>query len=180
MVRVHRPVAVRCGRLAGAFVTVSLVGCGGVAPAPAAGTLPLAAHARVIAAAGGASQVNPAHDRNRYRYVALGGPPHTIGANLLVAEVRSLRGHGWGRERAVGFRGTATVAQPVPVTAPGAEVLLDSPDGKEYAAISLLADRAVAGVQTSHTPLSHSAAIATALRDRRPVLWIVLGNGTHS
>ena len=79
-----------------------------------------------------------------------------------------------------GTRVITTVAQPVPVTAPGAEVLLDSPDGKEYAAISLLADRAVAGVQTSHTPLSHSAAIATALRDRRPVLWVVLGNGTHS
>lgn len=170
----------RAAQCVGILATAGLAGCGGVTPAPATGTLPLARQARVIASGTGGSQVDPAHDHNQYRYLALIGPLHVAGARFISAQVLSMIDRGWGQERSVGFRGASTVAQPVPVTAAGAEVFLNSPDGKEYAALSLMAGRKAANVQTSHTPLSSNAAIAAALAARRPVLWVVLGNGKHS
>ena len=156
-----------------------LGGCGGPPPAPEAGALPLAPRTREIASAAGGSQVDATHDHNRYRYVAVGGPARASGPNLIATQVQWLLSHGWNRMRSIGFRGTATTPRPVPVTSAGAEVLLDSPDGKQYAAIQLLSAR-TARQQTSRTPLARDAAIETALRHRRPVLWVVLGNGRHS
>jgi hypothetical protein len=166
--------------LSGALAGVAVAGCGGVPDAPATSILPVAPQANVIASAAGSSQVDPAHDRNHYRYLAVSGTGRMAGPRLIAAEVRSMLGRGWNRERSIGFRGTASVAQTVPVTSPGAEVLLDSPDRKEYAALQLVANRTAAEVQTSRTPLWHNPAIATALRDHRAVLWVVLGNGSHS
>jgi hypothetical protein len=158
----------------------TVAGCGGVAAAPAASTLPVAPGVRVIASAPGGSQVDPTHDHNRYRYVALSGPADMTGSGLIVAEVHSLRNRGWGQERSVAFRPGTAAPQPVPVTTVGAEVLLNAPDRRVYAAMSLLPNRAVAGAQTARTPLFANSAIGQALVHHRPVLWIVLGNGAHS
>jgi hypothetical protein len=166
--------------LTGAFAGVAMVGCGGVPGAPATSILPLAPQAIMIASAAGGSQVDPAHDRNHYRYLAVSGASRVLGPRLIAAEVQSMLGRGWNKERSIGFRGAASVAQAVPVSSPGAEVLLDSPDGKEYAALQLLANRTAAEVQTSRTPLWHNSAITEALRDHHAVLWVVLGNGSHS
>lgn len=166
--------------LIGAFAGVALAGCGGVPGAPATAILPVAPQASVIASAAGASQVDPVNDRNHYRYLAVSATSRMPGSRLIAAEVQSMLGRGWNKERSIGFRGTATVPQTVPITSPGAEVLLDSPDGKEYAALQLVGNRAAAEVQTGHSPLWHNPAITTALTDHHPVLWVVLGNGSHS
>jgi hypothetical protein len=165
---------------AAALAAAALAGCGGIAPAPSLSALPLARGAQVIASAAGGSQVNPGRDHNRYRYVAVGGPLTMRRTQLITSQVQSMISHGWGQERSLGFRGTSTVAEPVPVTAVGAEVLLNAPGRNEYAAMSLLPDPTVAAVQTARSPLWQNAAIGRALADRQPVLWIVLGNGTHS
>jgi hypothetical protein len=166
--------------LTGALAGLAVAGCGGVPAAPATTSLPVAPQARVIASAAGASQVDPENDHNHYRYLAVSGISRMPGSRLIAAEVQSMLGRGWNKERSIGFRGTATVPQPVPVTSPGAEVLLDSPDGKEYAALQLVGNRAAAEVQTSRTPLWHNPAITTALTDHHAVLWVVLGNGSHT
>jgi hypothetical protein len=165
--------------LAVALVALTLAACGGAPPAPALATLPLAGLAGVIATAPGGSQVDPVHDHNRYRYVALGGPAHTSSASFIAAQVQAMRNRGWTDERSVGFRGTTTVAQPVAVTSAGAEVLLNAPNGSAYAAMQLVPAGTGADAQTSRTPLWHDPRIATALRQDRPVLWVVLGHGTH-
>lgn len=162
-----------------ALAPLALAACGGAPQAPALAALPLAGPANVIATAPGGSQVDPAHDHNRYRYVALGGPAHTSGASLIAAQVQAMRNRGWTDERSVGFRGTATVAQPVAATSVGAEVLLDAPHGSGYAAMQLVPAGTGAGAQTSRTPLWHDPRIAAALRQHRPVLWVVLGHGKH-
>jgi hypothetical protein len=176
----HRHRGGRRRALVVAVATAGLSGCGGMPGAPAASTLPLTPDERVIASAAGGSQVDPAHDRNRYRYLAVSGPLLMPGSRLIASQIASMISRGWGQERSIGFRGAASVAQTVPVTAAGAEVLLNSPNHREFAAMSLLVDQAVAGAQTGRTPLWRNAAIAEALHNRRPVLWVVLGNGAHS
>ncbi len=166
--------------LAGAWLGVALAGCGGSSPAPSAGSLPLTPRARVIASAAGGSDVNPLKDHNHYRYLALSGTVRTPGARLITAQLHSMVSQGWADERSIGFRGTESVARAVPVTSAGAEVLLDSPDHKEYAAMQVLIGGAAAQAQTRGTPLWHNPAIATALTEHRPVLLITLGNGPHS
>jgi hypothetical protein len=98
---------------------------------------------------------------------------------LIAAQLQAMRSHGWTDERAVGFRGTATVAQPVPATSAGAEVLLNAPGGEGYAAMQLVPGGAGAAAETSRTPLWRDPRIVGALRQHRPVLWVVLGHGKH-
>jgi len=163
-----------------AAIAATAAACGGAGAPPPPGSLPVAPGATVIASAAGGSAVDPAHDHNRYRYMAIRGPAHVSGARLMTTEVQWLTSRGWGQERSVAYRAGSTAPQPVPITTVGAEVLLNSPGQRMYAAMSLVPNAAVAGAQSAHTPLFGNAAIGAAVTRHRPVLWIVLGHGPHS
>src|SRR5690242_10122108 len=75
--------------------TASLARSGRSRPAPAISTLPLVSGSRVIASAAGGSDVDPASDPKRYRYLAISERSGISARRLLVDEVRFLRRVGW-------------------------------------------------------------------------------------
>ncbi len=111
----------------------------------------------------------------RYRYMAVAGAPGTSSTAPIEAEIRLLRDRGWSHRSSSEFFGNASAATPVPITASGASVLIDAPSGAVYAAVSRATGMSDANQQEDGTPLYASRAIATAFRQDRPVLLIVLG-----
>lgn len=162
-----------------ALIVVLLVsGCGGsgALPAPPVSGLPIAQRAQVVASASGGSQIDSTLP-GQWRYIALAGPANMLGAQLMVTEVRRLRTAGWRPEQSMIFKGDSGIVHLVAITAPGALVELDSPTHNEYVAIQVAATESQAQQILDGTPIQADRAVQRALRDRRPVLAITLGNG---
>ena len=175
------------GTVVVAVISVSLfVAAGGWSrthplPAPPAGALPLPPHARVIASAPGGSAVDTGYDHNRYRYLAIAGAGGEPNTKFLASEVRFLTRHGWKGELSyvlvVGSDPAAVTR--VPITGPGANVLINAPHQKIYAALDAIESWGDAEQQTDGTPLYNKRAIRRALTRHEPVLFVSLGNGRH-
>jgi hypothetical protein len=111
----------------------------------------------------------------RYRYMAVAGAPGTSSTAPIEAEIRLCAIEDGRIGAAQSFFGNASAATPVPITASGASVLMDAPSGAVYAAVSRATGMSDANQQEDGTPLYASRAIATAFRQDRPVVLIVLG-----
>src|ERR1700742_62904 len=151
---------------------------GSVASVPAARVLPLAPGMRVIATGRGPAVIDATIPK-RYRYLAVAGAPGMSSTALIEAEIELLRDRGWSHASSSEFFGNAPTATPVPVSASGAQVLIHAPSGTVYAAVSRATGMSDADRQEDGTPLYASRAIATALRQDRPVLLVVLGHLDH-
>lgn len=151
-------------------------------PAPDGSELPLVTAMHVLASAPGGSDIDPAHDRRRYRYMAVAGPIGEKCTELLASEVRFLRARGWtdqvswinGPDRSGLGR-----ARRVSPSRPGATVMVNAPGGKRYAALDAIRSLPDARQQTDGSPLYGNPAISRALKRRQPVLSVLLGNGRH-
>lgn len=148
------------------------------ATAPSARLLPLVPGARVVAAAAGGSDVDSALPE-RFRYIAIAGPARLSRDHLIETEVQLLQRRGWSDETSSGFVGDAMTEQPVPIGAPGADVLINAPARSFYAALWTAADENQANQAEDGAPLYDNPAIRAAFKDKRAVLLAVLGNGTH-
>jgi hypothetical protein len=149
--------------------------------APPTSALRLTPGAKVIASAPGGSAVDTGYDHKRYRYMAVAGIEGERRATLLASEVRFLAWHGWKDELSyVLVAGSDPVAaRRVPVTRPGANVLINAPHRKLYAALDAIESWRDAEQQTDGTPLYNTRAIRRALAHHEPVLFVTLGNGRH-
>jgi hypothetical protein len=150
-------------------------------PAPPASALPLVPHARVIDSAAGASEIDTGYDHHRYRYMVVAGISGARRTQLLASETRLMIRDGWNHElSSVLVPGSdPAVFRRVPVTRPGANVLINAPNQKIYAALDAIKSWRDAEQQTDGTPLSNTRSIRRALMRHEPVLFVALGNGRH-
>ena len=150
-------------------------------PAPPASALPLIPRARVIASAAGGSAIDTGYDHNRYRYMAVAGIKGERRTQFLASETRLMIRDGWKNELSYVLVIGSDPARfrRVPVTRPGANVLINAPNQKIYAALDVIESRSDAEQQTDGTPLYNARSIRRALMRHQPVLLVTLGNGRH-
>lgn len=176
MMRAPRHVAGRW--CASAAVALVVTGCGGGArPAPATAILPLAPGAHVVLSLPGPSDVDSAHDRKRYRYMAISGARRESPTRFLLAEVRALHNAGWSHQLAWIIREDSGHAVRTSPVTHGATVQLDrrKSEPSVYVEMELLDRRADLAETTSGDPrYPVGRKIALALSHDEPVLDILL------